>query len=94
MEYYLAIYSSITLANRVKKELGNTGRHLSVIRTPSLISQGGCSYALRFKKNLLDKIKDLSMILGINIKRIYIETSYDGGKAYLKVKGVDNIDIS
>lgn len=86
MDYYLAIYSSITLANRVKACLPHDGDIVSTIHTPKVITAGGCSYALRFRKNKLPLIKKVSQDYGVKIKGIYQETIENGSKVYYAIK--------
>ena len=85
MDFYLAVYSSITLANRVKSYVSKDGEYLAVIHTPRSISNGGCSYSLRFKKHKLSTIKQASELLGVKIKGVYKETSEKGVKKYSSV---------
>jgi len=85
MEYYLAVYSSVTLANKVKNCIIPDGDYIGVIHTPRSISSGGCSYSLRFRKNKLGLIKQISGELGIKIRGIYREQSVNGVKKYHKV---------
>ena len=85
MDYYLAIYSSVTLATRVQIPLGYVGENVGMLHTPISISKGGCSYALRFKKNKLPIVKKVSEQLGIKIKGIYKEIGNDCYKAYEQV---------
>ena len=85
MEYYLAIYSSVTLANRVKRQMAAKGDRVNVIHTPKSISKGGCSYALRFKKNRLPIVIQISQEFGIKIKSIYKESVMNGQKVYVPV---------
>jgi len=85
MEYCLAVYSSITFANRVKKLIIPDGDYVGVIHTPRSISPGGCSYALRFRKHKLGLIKQISQNLGIKIKGIYVEENINGVRKYKKI---------
>ncbi|MDK2798759.1 MAG: hypothetical protein PWP27_509 [Clostridiales bacterium] len=86
MEYYLVIYSSVTLATRVKKYMPYDGDYIGIVHTPKSISKGGCSYALRCRKNKLSLVKKVSQDLGIKIKAIYLETIQNGNKAYYFVQ--------
>ena len=86
MDYYLCIYSSVTLATRVRKQLSKDGEYVGMLHTPKAISKGGCSYALRFKKNKLAAAKKVSEQLGIKIKGIYREVLEDDCRYYEEVK--------
>ena len=85
MDYYLAIYSSVTLANRVKKYMPQDGDYIGIVHTPRSISMGGCSYALKFKKHKLPVIKQVSQYLGIKIKALYKESVVNGVKSYSQI---------
>lgn len=86
MEYYLAIYSSITLANRVKQYLSQTGEYAKVIHTPKHLTKSGCSYALRFKKDNLFMVKQISKDFGIKIRGLYKECIENNKKVYVPVE--------
>ncbi|WHH58252.1 putative Se/S carrier-like protein [Petroclostridium sp. X23] len=84
MDYYLAIYSSVTLANRVKRNMPRDGEYVGVVHTPRSITKGGCSYALRFKQHKLSKVKQVSEEYGIKIKALYKESMSNGQKVYME----------
>ncbi len=86
MEYYLAKYSSMTLASRVKKRVNRDGSYVGVIHTPKCISKGGCTYSLRFKKNKLNEVENVSHELGIKIKGLFKEIKENGEKRYETIK--------
>ena len=73
MKYYLAVFSSITFANRIKKRLDNYPGFITLMHTPSEISDNGCSYSLRFKEARLKDVINEASNLNIKIKSIYIE---------------------
>lgn len=73
MKYYLAVFSSITFANRIKKSLEGTPGFITLMHTPSKLSENGCSYALRFKEDKLGDILKKAEELNIKIKNIYTE---------------------
>ena len=73
MKYYLAVFSSITFANRIKKKLENYPGFIALMHTPSQLSENGCSYTLRFKENLLNEVISTANEMNINIKKIYTE---------------------
>jgi hypothetical protein len=82
MKYYMAVYSSVTVATRVKKNLRKDGAYVGVVHTPKTLTKGGCSYALKFKPAKLSEVKDISRDLGIAIKDIYKEDIENGEKIY------------
>lgn len=73
MKYYLAVFSSITFANRIKKKLENYPGFIALMHTPSKLSEKGCSYSLRFKENLLNEVISAANEMNIRIKNIYTE---------------------
>ena len=85
MEYYLAVYSSVTLANRVKQYMSQYREYAKVIHAPKHLTKGGCSYALRFKKDKLSVITQISEHLGIKIKGLYKESIENNKKVYVPI---------
>lgn len=73
MKYYLAIFSSITFANKIKKILSNTPGFIALMHTPSSLNENGCSYCLRFKEDKLSEVKSVAYENNIKIKSIYLE---------------------
>lgn len=73
MKYYLAVFSSITFANRIKKKLENYPGFITLMHTPSKLSENGCSYSLRFKEDQLKDVLRIAKDLNIKIKNIYTE---------------------
>ncbi|MGE4284680.1 MAG: putative Se/S carrier-like protein [Clostridia bacterium] len=86
MEYYLAVYSSVTLANRIKKNIPWDGDYIGVIYAPRSLTKGGCSHALRFKKAKLFTVRQLSQEMGIKIRGLYKETTVEGKKEYQEIQ--------
>ena len=82
MKYYLAIFSSITYANKIKKYLSNQPGFIALMHTPSSLNENGCSYCLRFKEDKLNEVKKAAYDNKIKIKSIYLEES---GK-YIKIQ--------
>ena len=82
MRYYLAVFSSITYANKIKKYLSDRPGFIALMHTPSSLSENGCSYCLRFKEDKLNDIKKAANDNNIKIKSIYLE---DSGK-YIKIQ--------
>ena len=73
MKYYIAVFSSITFANRIKKKLENSPGFITLMHTPSQLNEKGCSYSLRFKEDKLDTILKTAKDMNLTIKSIYIE---------------------
>ncbi len=73
MKYYLATFSSITFANKIKKSLDNTPGFITLMHTPSSLSQQGCSYALRFKEEKLPEVLEEAEKSNIRILGLYTE---------------------
>ncbi len=84
MDYYLAVFSSITLARRIKNQAVREGSYMGIINTPKCISKGGCTYALRFKKSKLSEVKQIAQEFDIRIKGIYKEIIQEDKKVYEK----------
>lgn len=74
MSYCLAVFSSITYANRIKKILDSKIGYIALMHAPSGLSQKGCAYCLRFRKKYLDDVFKASESSGIIIRDFYEET--------------------
>jgi len=75
MKYYLAVFSSITFANKIKKILSDRPGFIALMHTPSVLNENGCSYCLRFKEDKLSEVKNAAYENNIKIKSIYLEDS-------------------
>ncbi|MBR6719363.1 MAG: DUF3343 domain-containing protein [Clostridia bacterium] len=71
----LVILSSVTSAQRLKKQLAARNIASEIIQTPKRLSEGGCSYSLRLNKNYLSEVSSLASSLHISVKKIYQEES-------------------
>lgn len=80
MIYYLAIFSSITYANKIKKILDKQKGFTILMHTPSSISPNGCSYCLRFKEDKLNEVINRAKETNTKILNIYKE---EQGKYFL-----------
>lgn len=80
MEYAWIIYTSVTFAERVKRECRQKLKHCSVRQTPSSISQSGCSYGVRCYIKDLPVIFDISHELQLKIKGVYVEEKNQAGE--------------
>ena len=74
MNYCLAVFSSITYANRIKKLSEKNSGYMALMHTPSAISDRGCSYSLRFRKKYLQSVIENATSNNIALKGIYEET--------------------
>ena len=75
MRYLIAVFSSITLANRVKKEMDNQLGFVSLMHSPAGIPEKGCSYALRFREDKLESVRRAADKLGVKINNFYVESN-------------------
>ncbi|MBE7028911.1 MAG: DUF3343 domain-containing protein [Clostridia bacterium] len=82
MKYYIAVFSSITFANRIKKKLENSPGYITLMHTPMQLSEKGCSYSLRFKEDKLNSVIETAKMMNIKIVSIYTE---DNNK-YIKIQ--------
>ena len=73
MKYYLAVFSSITFANRLKKKLESYPGYITLMHTPLSLTKNGCSYSLRFREDRLSDIIKEANALNIKIQNIYTE---------------------
>ena len=74
MSYCLAVFSSITYANRIKKILDKKIGYAALMHAPSALSQKGCAYCLRFRKEHLDEVIRVTESNNIAVKGFYEET--------------------
>ncbi len=81
MSYCLAVFSSITYANRIKKILDSKIGYMALMHAPSGLSEKGCAYCLRFRKEHLDTVSKTAQSNNINIRGFYEETD----KGYKKL---------
>lgn len=83
MSYCLAVFSSITYANRIKKILDSKIGYIALMHAPSGLAQKGCAYCLRFRKKYLNDVFNAAQKSGITIRDFYEET--DNGYKKLDV---------
>ena len=74
MSYCLAVFSSITYANRIKKILDSKIGYMALMHAPSGLTEKGCAYCLRFRKNFLDTVAKTAEKNGITVRGFYEET--------------------
>ena len=73
MNFNYAVFSSITVANRVRKRFEGDRDFICLLHTPFSIATSGCSYSLKFKQSKLPQIVDVCEEMDISIKGIYRE---------------------
>ncbi len=83
MSYCLAVFSSITYANRIKKILDSKIGYMALMHAPSGLSEKGCAYCLRFRKEHLDTVLKAAEKSDINIRGFYEETDKGYKKLYI-----------
>lgn len=71
----LVVLSSLTSAQRLKKLLSAKNISSEIIQTPKHLSEGGCSYSLRFNESHLKEVSSLASGLHITLKKVYKEGS-------------------
>ncbi|MCH5184791.1 MAG: DUF3343 domain-containing protein [Oscillospiraceae bacterium] len=79
MEYIAVKIGSVNSAAMLKKLIKRHGFDSYVVHTPAHINKGGCSYSVKFDKNILDTVKRISLENNIRIKGIYADK---GGEYY------------
>lgn len=75
----MAKIGSVSNASMLKKLLNNNGFDAYLVHTPAHLNKGGCSYSVKFDKNILNEVKKLSSQNHIKIKGIYADK---GGEYY------------
>ena len=74
MSYCLAVFSSITYANRIKKILDSKIGYTALMHAPMGLTEKGCAYCLRFRKNHINTVAEIADKNGVNIRGFYEET--------------------
>ena len=84
MGAFLLIFSSSTTAGRLKRIAAKSGyAPVNLVQTPRMISENGCSYALKVSGSHLSAVKALAEEYGLRINSIYRElVGTDGTKSY------------
>lgn len=65
------VFSSVTMANRIKNKFSSPNNKLRIIHTPKKISHGGCSYSIVAAEDKLSEITDFCRNANIRISGIY-----------------------
>lgn len=83
MSNIIVTVGSVTTAMRLNKKLKSFGDiRTTVIHTPSVINQGGCSYSIRTSKDSLPLIKRLQAEGKIRYRKIYSESIINEERVY------------
>lgn len=84
MGYVLMLFSSSTTANRLKRLAFRSNlREVSMIQTPKLISQNGCTYSLRCPVSTISELRQLADEYGLKYSKVYRElVGPNGIKSY------------
>lgn len=72
LTYILAVVGAVTTATRLAGVLEKSGcKNVKVIRTPVVISSGGCSYSVRINEENLNELLEASSHRRLRVKKIY-----------------------
>ena len=77
MVYYLMICRSLTAAQKTAAVLERAGVTAHIMRAPKLISENGCSYAVKVSERRLTEALQILNRVGLSPERVYI-MSADG----------------
>lgn len=75
----MAKIGSINNASMFKKLLERRGFDAYVVHTPPSMNKGGCSYSVKFSRNIFDAARRIASENNIMIKGIYADK---GGEYY------------
>lgn len=79
----LVTIGSVTTAARTAKIIRSVlGINVQVVRTPSSLNRGGCSYSIRFSEKYADDVKRIVAQRNIKVKKWYSETNGVSGRVY------------
>ncbi len=79
----LATVPSVTAAVKLKKILKYKGIGADIVSAPAFLRDKGCQYALKFRKENLDRVLNISGSAGIEIKKIWDETAGGSNEGYI-----------
>ncbi len=71
MNYSIVVLTSVTAAKRAQKVLERNGVLSNIIRTPSKISEYGCSNSLKIKTAVVGDVVKILNKMSFNIREIY-----------------------
>ena len=72
MRYILVVVGAITSTTRLGTVLEKNGcKNINIIRTPIVISSGGCSYSLKMDEKDIDVLRSVTASRRFRIKKIY-----------------------
>ncbi|MBR0277120.1 MAG: DUF3343 domain-containing protein [Clostridia bacterium] len=70
--YYYIVYSSVTVATSIRNKFRYDEQRISVVHTPAVISNAGCSYSIKLKsESKAMEIIKTSMEYGAKIRGFY-----------------------
>lgn len=72
MDRCLLVCSSVTYAQRAKKQLNNRNIYAAIIKTPSEASLDGCHSAVSIKKDDLARAVKILNEMDLTIKKVYL----------------------
>ena len=81
----LATVSSLTSANRIKRQCSEYGIYTAVIQTPTPLAKDGCGYSLRFDDSAKSIVETSAGNLGIKIRAFFTESTVNGQKEYSRI---------
>ncbi len=79
----LVTVPSVTAAVKLKKILKYKGIGVDIVSTPPFLRDKGCLYGLKFKKEYLDRVLNISNSAGIEIKKVWDETLGGNNEGYI-----------
>ena len=72
LTYILVVVGAITSATRLATELEKKGcKSIKVIRTPIVLSAGGCSYSIKLPESDINILRSVVSIRRYRVKKIY-----------------------
>lgn len=84
MKYNIMTFSSINPPSRLKRAASKKGMFVNIIRTPTSLSDKGCSYSIRYKEIDNDGLISLADNLKLNYRRIFKEQDKNNNE-YIKL---------
>lgn len=73
MKVYYITFRSVTFAQRGEQLIKNTGKQVSLLRTPKWMESQGCGYSLRIRTGDVWEVIGLLRENGVNFRRVYLQ---------------------
>ena len=73
MYFYFITFRSVTFAQRAEKLLNQQGYRVNLMRTPRLMEEQGCGYALKLWTNDIAAAVRLLRESKIQLRRVYVQ---------------------